>query len=170
MPGEYRGGMKRIEPGPGQESVWDFPRPPRVEPEHRAVRVVLDGATIATTTGAFRVLETSHPPGIYLPPESFITGSLQPNPTLTMCEWKGAASYWNLVSGNATAIAAGWSYEDPRPGFELITGFVSVYPGRVDACLLDDVVVRPQVGRFYGGWVTAELAGPFKGAPGTLGW
>ena len=150
--------------------MWDYPRPPRIEPERRTVRVVLGGATIATSTGALRVLETSHPPGIYLPPESFIPGSVRPNPRVTVCEWKGTASYWDLVAEDRTATGAGWSYEDPRPGFEAIAGFVSVYPGRVEACFLDDELVRPQEGRFYGGWITNEIVGPYKGAPGTSGW
>lgn len=162
--------MKRTTPGPGQESVWDYPRPPRVETEHRTVQIVLGGITIASTTRALRVLETSHPPGIYLPPESFVPGTLQPNATHTVCEWKGMASYWDLVSGDVTAIAAGWSYETPRPGFEAIAGYISVYPGRVEACFLDDELVQPQDGHFYGGWITSEIVGPFKGAPGTSGW
>lgn len=162
--------MKRTTPGSGQESVWAYPRPPRVEPERRAVRIALGGTTIATTNGALRVLETSHPPGIYLPPESFVAGSVRPNPALTVCEWKGTASYWDLVAGDVTATGAGWSYEHPRPGFEAIAGFISVYPGRVEACFLDNETVQPQGGQFYGGWITGEIVGPFKGAPGTGGW
>ncbi len=166
----YRGAMDRITSGPKQESVWDYPRPPRIEPEHRSIRIVLGGKTIAATDRALRVLETSHPPGIYIPPDSFTLRSLHPNSNVTVCEWKGTASYWDLTSGEATAVAAGWSYEDPRPGFEAITGFISVYPSRVDACFLDNEIVRPQNGHFYGGWITDEIVGPFKGAPGTIGW
>lgn len=162
--------MKRITPGPGQESVWDYPRPPRVEPERRLVRIVLEGMTIASTHQAMRVLETSHPPGVYLPPESFLPGSLRPNSNRSVCEWKGLASYWDLTAGGRTRVAAGWSYEDPRPGFETIAGLVSVYPGRVDACYLDEELVRPQDGAFYGGWITDETVGPFKGGAGTSGW
>ncbi len=130
----------------------------------------MNGATIATTTAALRVLETSHPPGIYVPPQSFTPGSLRPNATRTVCEWKGTAAYWDLVAEDVTATAAGWSYETPRPGYEAIAGYVSVYPGRVDACFLDGELVQPQPGRFYGGWITNEIVGPFKGAPGTSGW
>jgi uncharacterized protein (DUF427 family) len=162
--------MKRITPGPGQESVWDYPRPPRVEPEPRRARIVLAGSTIASSDRAMRVLETSHPPGIYLPREDFSREALTPHPHRTGCEWKGMASYWDLNAGDVTIPAAAWSYESPSPGFEAIAGFVSVYPGRVDACLLDDEQVRPQEGNFYGGWITDEIVGPFKGAPGTWGW
>ena len=166
----YGSAMNRKQPGPGQESVWDYPRPPRVEPEDRTVRIVLGGDTIATTSRAIRVLETSHPPGIYLPPEAFTRGSLEPNPQQTVCEWKGIAAYWDLRGGEATRTAAAWSYPAPRPGFEAIAGYISVYPGRVDACYLGDELVRPQEGSFYGGWITDEIVGPFKGGVGTLGW
>ena len=162
--------MNRKQPGPEQESVWDYPRPPRVEPETRTVRIVLGGITIATTNRAFRVLETSHPPGIYVPPEAFARGSLGPNPKQTVCEWKGMAAYWDLSGGEVTRTAAAWSYPDPNPGFDAIAGYISVYPGRVDACYLDDELVRAQEGSFYGGWITDDIVGPFKGAPGTTGW
>jgi uncharacterized protein (DUF427 family) len=162
--------MKHVRPGPGQESVWEYPRPPRAELEPRHARIVLAGTTIASSHRAMRVLETSHPPGIYLPSEDFIDGALTPNPHRTGCEWKGMASYWDLHAGGVTVAAGAWSYESPSPGFEVIAGFVSVYPGRVEACFLGDEQVRPQEGGFYGGWITDEIVGPFKGAPGTWGW
>ena len=162
--------MKRDIPGPGQESVWDYPRPPRIEPEFRPVRIVLGEETIAATTDARRVLETSHPPGIYLPPTAFLPGVLQPNDRRSVCEWKGVASYWDLRLGDSLVQAAGWSYPDPRSGFESIAGFVSVYPGRVTACFLGDEQVQAQAGDFYGGWITSEIVGPIKGGPGTWGW
>ena len=163
--------MRRITPGPGQESVWDYPRPPRVEAERRPARIVLGGTTIAESTQALRVLETSHPPGIYVPPEDFLAGVLQPNDRRTVCEWKGIAAYWDMeVQGRPLVRAAAWSYPDPRPGFGQIAGYVSVYPGRVDACFLGDERVEAQEGDFYGGWVTSEIVGPMKGAPGTWGW
>ena len=108
--------MKRERPGPGQESVWDYPRPPRVEPEPRIVRIVLGGDTIATTDRALRVLETSHPPGIYVPSGAFTAGAISPNPQRTVCEWKGLAEYWDLSAGDLTQVAAAWSYPEPRPG------------------------------------------------------
>ena len=150
--------------------MWDYPRPPRVESETRAVRIILGGETIAATNRALRVLETSHPPGVYVPPESFAPGCLEPNPQQTVCEWKGAAVYWDLRGGGATRRAAAWSYPDPRSGFESIAGYISVYPGRVDACYLGDEVVRAQDGTFYGGWITGDIVGPFKGSAGTMGW
>ena len=131
---------------------------------------MLGGTTIATTDRALRVLETSHPPGIYLPRDAFTERALRPNPQRTVCEWKGVASYWDLVGGDMTVPAGGWSYADPNPGYESITDHISVYPGRVDACYLDDELVVAQAGDFYGGWITSEIVGPFKGGPGSWGW
>ena len=151
------------------ESVWDYPRPPRVEPELRQARVVLGGQIIADSSRALRVLETSHPPGIYIPADDFSPGVLRPNDRRTVCEFKGVAAYWDLTVSGMTVPAAAWSYEAPSPGFEQITGYVSVYPGRVDACFLGDEEVTPQEGDFYGGWITADVAGPVKGGAGAGG-
>ncbi len=161
---------KRIEPGPGQESVWDYPRPPRIEPVSRRVRVEFNGQIIADTTQAKRVLETSHPPGIYIPPDDLRSEFLKRSSHRSACEWKGWASYHDVVVGDRRAENAGWSYPDPVPSFESIRDYVTFYPGRVDACYLDDEQVRPQEGDFYGGWITSELVGPFKGGPGSWGW
>ena len=130
----------------------------------------MGGDTVASTDRALRVLETSHPPGIYVPPDTFAAGSLSPNPQQTVCEWKGLAEYWDLSGGDVTQVAVAWSYPEPRPGFEVIAGYISIYPGRVDGCYLGDELVRAQEGSFYGGWITDEIVGPFKGAPGTTGW
>ena len=162
--------MRRIQPAPGQESVWDYPRPPRLEPEVRRVRVVFNEVVIAETSRALRVLETSHPPGIYIPPTDIRAASLLPNPMTSICEWKGRASYWDVVAGDKRAVAAGWSYPAPTPSFAAIADYVSFYPGRLDECYLGDELVTPQEGEFYGGWITSEIVGPFKGAPGTGGW
>ena len=162
--------MKRDPIGPGMESVWDYPRPPAMEPERNSVRVEFAGIEIARTNAAMRILETSHPPGIYLPPESFRAGVLQPNSASSHCEWKGKAQYWDIVVGDQVATAAAWSYPEPPPHFAAITDFVSLYPGRVDTCYLGDERVQAQEGNFYGGWITRNIAGPFKGAPGTWGW
>ncbi len=161
---------QRIEPGPGQESVWDYPRPPRVEPVHARVTIELGGRVIADTTSAMRVLETSHPPAIYLPPEAFVEGSLQPAEGTSFCEFKGSAAYRDVVSGDVRAPKAAWYYPSPSRGFESIAGFVSVYPGRMDRCTIDGETVQPQEGDFYGGWITANIVGPFKGGEGTWGW
>ena len=162
--------------GPGQESVWDYPRPPRVEPTTELVRVVLGGVTVAETREALRLLETSHPPTYYLPVAAFVPGVLrrsQGHPG-TFCEWKGRASYLDLVGGGpdrpVVAAAAAWTYDDPSPGFEALAGHVAVYPAAVDRCEVDGEVVTPQTGGFYGGWVTSRVVGPFKGGPGTAGW
>ncbi len=164
------GHAHRIEPGPGQESVWDYPRPPRVEPCRRRIRIVHRDIVIAESTAALRVLETSHPPGIYLPPRDVRVDLLEPADTTTFCEFKGRASYWNLVVGGATAREAAWSYPSPTPSFAALRGYFSFYPARVDACFCDDEQVVPQEGGFYGGWITADVVGPFKGGAGTLGW
>ncbi len=150
--------------------MWDYPRPPRIEPEHRRVRVVLGGVTIADTHRALRVLETSHPPGFYLPPDDILPGHLVPVGGASACEWKGLASYFDVTAGDRTASRAAWSYPAPTSPFAGLAGFVSLYPGRMDACFVGDERVRAQEGDFYGGWITAEIVGPFKGAPGTWGW
>jgi uncharacterized protein (DUF427 family) len=152
------------------ESVWDYPRPPRVEPSAELVEVVLGGVVIASTTTSYRVLETSHPPTYYLPRGAFLEGALRAAEGSSFCEWKGAACYYDLVGGTALAARAAWGYPDPAPGFEVITAHLAVYPALVDRCTVDGEVVEPQPGGFYGGWITSRVTGPFKGAPGTRGW
>ena len=150
--------------GPGQESVWDYPRPPRVEPTDRRIVVEFDGMTIVDTRAGVRVLETSHPPVFYVPIDEVAAGVLQPNPRRTFCEFKGTAAYHDVVSPSGRIeVAAGWSYPEPTPGFELLVGRVALYPGRMDRCLVDGEVVRAVQGDFYGGWVTSDVVGPFKG-------
>lgn len=158
-----------IPPGPGQESVWDYPRPPAVERDDRLVEVRFGGVTIASTTGALRVLETSHPPGYYLPPDD-IADVLVPAPGSSFCEWKGMAAYWSVAIDGLGSDRAAWSYPDPSPDYRALAGYVSFYPGRVDGCFVDGEQVRPQAGEFYGGWILDEVVGPFKGDPGTGGW
>ena len=131
------------------------------------MRVQAGGELIADSTRALRVLETSHPPAIYVPPEDIRMDALTPSAQRrTFCEWKGRAHYYDV----AGVPAAAWAYADPRPAFAALRGFVSFYPGRVDACFLDEERVQPQPGDFYGGWITADVEGPFKGGPGTAGW
>jgi uncharacterized protein (DUF427 family) len=160
----------RIEPKPGQESVWDYPRPPRVEPSSELVEIELGGQVVASSTTSWRVLETSHPPTYYLPAEAFDPDVLVPAEDSSFCEWKGAASWFDLVAGETVVSRAAWTYRDPAPGCEAIAGAIAVMAGRVERCLVDGEVVRPQPGAFYGGWVTDSVVGPFKGDPGTLGW
>ncbi len=165
---------QRIAPGPGQESVWDYPRPPRLEEYSGRLEVVLGGVTIADTDRAdgpaYRVLETSHPPTYYLPREAFSTRSLVPTYGGSMCEWKGHAVYSDLVGGGRVASQSAWSYPDPSPTFAALAGHYALYPGRVDACFVDGEPVMAQPGGFYGGWITSTVVGPFKGSPGTRGW
>lgn len=159
-----------IAPGPGQESVWAYPRPPRLEPVERRLRVVLGGEVIAETTRGARVLETSHPPNYYFPPDDVVAGALTPTPGASFCEWKGRAHYFTVHGGDRTETEAAWGYDRPSPAFEAIRGYVAFYAHRMDACFVDDEQVEPQPGRFYGGWITRDVVGPFKGGPGTRGW
>jgi len=152
------------------ESVWNYPRPPAVDSLHARVRVELGGVVIADTRGALRVLETSHPPGIYVPPSDIVAESLRPSPRSSFCEWKGSATYWDVESGERCEPAAAWSYPRPVSRYAVLRDFVSFYPGRMDACWIDDERVEPQPGEFYGGWITPGIEGPFKGEPGTAGW
>ena len=161
---------ERLTPGTGQESVWDYPRPPRVEPSGSVVEIRLGGRLIARTTAALRVLETSHPPTYYLPVTAFADDVLRPATGSSWCEWKGDASYLDLVTPARTAGRAGWTYPRPSPGFEALVDHLAVMPGAMDACTIDGELVVPQDGGFYGGWITSRVVGPFKGGPGTRGW
>ncbi len=154
------------------ESVWDYPRPPRVEPSDEHVVVEHAGRRVVDTRHALRVLETSPPPSYYLPVADVAEGVLQParSGRRTVCEFKGVARYWDLVVGTLRVPDVAWSYDSPRPRYQLLQGHVALYPGRVDRCLVADEVVQPQPGDFYGGWITSRVRGPFKGAPGTAGW
>lgn len=152
------------------ESVWDYPRPPRLEHSTRRIRVEQSGVTIVDTMRAVRVLETSHPPVYYVPREEVRAQALVPSERRSFCEFKGVASYWHLVVGERHSLDAAWSYEDPSPGYEPLRGMIAFYPSRVDRCFVDEEAVQSQKGNFYGGWITAEIIGPFKGGPGTSGW
>ena len=132
--------------------------------------MVLDGRVVARTTNGWRVLETSHPPTYYLPAEAFDPDVLRPAEGSSWCEWKGAASYFDIVAGETVARRAAWTYPTPTPDYTDLTGAIAVMPSRVERCLVDGEVVRPQPGSFYGGWVTSSVVGPFKGEPGTQGW
>ena len=157
---------KPVTPQPGQESVWDYPRPPRVEAVPARVTVELDGRVIADTSDAVRVLETSHPPVYYLPRSAFAPGVLQPAEGSSFCEFKGRAGYLSVGSADRAA----WFYPEPTRGFEQLVERVAVYPGRMDRCTVGGEVVQEQEGDFYGGWITGNIVGPFKGAEGTWGW
>ena len=160
--------------GPGQESVWDYPRPPRLERFEGRITIELGGQVVAETDTGWRVLETSHPPTYYLPRTAFGDGVLQDAPGASWCEWKGQARYFDLVSrhGDQVTVArkAAWNYPRPTPGFEAIADAVAVMAGQVDRCTVDGETVIPQPGGFYGGWITSRVVGPFKGGPGSMGW
>ena len=162
--------LERVEAEEGQESVWDYPRPPRVEPAPKRLRVVFADETVADTTQGLRVLETSHPPAYYFPAEDVRMDLLQPSVGTTFCEFKGEASYFALVVGDRIARKAAWTYQSPSPGYEDLAGMLCFYASRVDECFVGDEQVVPQPGEFYGGWITADVVGPFKGGPGTVGW
>jgi uncharacterized protein (DUF427 family) len=165
------GPREREVPGPGQESVWDYPRPPRLERAGVRIEVVLGGVRVVTTDDALRVLETSHPPTYYLPETDFAPGSLRPAAGSSFCEWKGQAAYCDVVGGDGrVAQRAGWTYPSPTPPYQALAGYVAVYAAAMDRCTVDGEVVRPQPGGFYGGWVTSTVVGPFKGEPGTQFW
>ncbi len=159
-----------IQPGPDQESVWDYPRPPRLEPTSSRIVVQHAGATIADTDKAWRVLETSHPPSYYLPPDDIDMSLLVESSRQSFCEWKGTATYFDIVVGHETVPSAAWTYRNPVDAFASLRNHVSFYPQLVDACFVDGERVTPVEGSFYGGWVTSKVVGPFKGGPGTMGW
>ena len=150
--------------------MWAYPRPPRLETTSESIEIRLGGTVIARTGSALRLLETSHPPAYYLPLDAFEPGVLRTVGGTTFCEWKGEASYYDLVTPEATASRAAWTYPQPTGGFDAIRDHVSIMPGLVDACLVDGEVVRAQEGGFYGGWITDRVVGPFKGSPGSHGW
>jgi uncharacterized protein (DUF427 family) len=150
--------------------VWDYPRPPRLEPSPERIRIFLGGELIAETVNSFRVLETSHPPVYYLPRAAFRAGSLEPAEGTSLCEYKGQAEYLTVRGGGLTADRAAWSYPRPTDGYAQLAGYVAVYPGRMDRCEVDGEQVTAQAGDFYGGWITGRVLGPYKGGAGTTGW
>lgn len=158
-----------VEPRPGQESVWDYPRPPVIVEDTRMVQVRLHDVLIAETRAARRILETASPPTFYLPPDSIQRDCLRPETAHSYCEWKGRASYFSVCVGEHCVKQAAWTYPEPLAGFTAIRDYLAFYPDRLE-CYVDGERVRAQAGGFYGGWITAEIVGPFKGEPGTSGW
>ncbi len=162
--------MQREVPGADQESVWDYPRPPRVEAVTERVRIEHGGVTIADSLRALRVLETSHPPTLYLPPQDVRTDLLEPSGRRSFCEFKGVASYFTLRVNAQETVDVAWAYLEPATEYATLRGYLAFYASRVDACWWGEERVRAQPGDFYGGWITRRVVGPFKGAPGTRGW
>jgi uncharacterized protein (DUF427 family) len=159
-----------IPPSPGQESVWDYPRPPRLEDSLRHIQVVFNGILIAETHRSKRVLETSHPPVYYIPPQDIQMAYLVQTQQTTWCEWKGRAAYYTVVVDEKQAENTAWFYPEPTPPFVALKEHVAFYPQKMDACYVDGERVTPQPGGFYGGWITSDIVGPFKGEPGTWDW
>ncbi len=162
--------IHRQRPGPGQESVWDYPRPPRLELVSRRIRASFADQLIVDSVHALRVLETSHPPVYYIPPEDINMQLLHPAQGSSFCEFKGQAIYYDVVVGARRAAHAAWAYPNPTPPFAPMAGYLAFYAGELDACYVDDELVTPQPGGFYGGWITSDIVGPFKGGPGSWGW
>lgn len=159
-----------VTPGPGQESVWAYPRPPRVEPVSRQIRVIFAGITLAESNRALRVIETSSPPVYYLPPADVRMEHLTPTDHITFCEWKGVAHYWTVQVDERRAVRAAWSYPTPEEDYQAIRDHLAFYAFKMEACYVGNQLAQPQPGHFYGGWVTPDIVGPFKGESGTEGW
>jgi uncharacterized protein (DUF427 family) len=168
--------VERIDPEPGQESVWDYPRPPRIEPVSERLTVTIGGVVVADTTSGLRVLETSQAPAYYFPPADVADALLRPGDSSSFCEWKGLADYVDVVApgpdGGAPRVVrdAAWRYRRPTVGFGAIAGYLAFYAQKADRCTVGDEVVAPNQGDFYGGWITSRVVGPFKGGPGSRGW
>lgn len=162
--------VKQVEPGPGQESVWDYPRPPRLEDCPKHIQVKLNGIIIADTHRAKRVLETSHPPVYYIPPEDVQMDYLIPRFNHSYCEWKGEAHYYGVMVGDQVIDIAAWYYPAPTPAFAAIRMYIAFYAQYMDSCTVDGEEVTPQPGGFYGGWITNDVVGPFKGDVGSELW
>lgn len=160
----------RIEPKEGQESVWDYPRPPRLEDTPKRIRILFGGVTLVDTRRAKRLLETSHPPTYYIPPADIAMQYLTPSPRQSFCEWKGVANYYSIKVGGTEEKDAAWAYPTPTSSYASLAGYLAFYPQKMQACYVEEEPARPQPGRFYGGWITSDLVGPFKGEPGTEGW
>ncbi|MDJ0979234.1 MAG: DUF427 domain-containing protein [Erythrobacter sp.] len=156
--------------GPGQESVWDYPRPAIAERTERRIQIIHRGVALVDSQRAWRTLETSHPPTYYIPQDDIAMEYLTPNPRRTICEWKGQARYWDIRIDDDLIVAGAWSYPEPTPSFASVRDHLAFYPDPLDQCLADGEPITPQPGQFYGGWISQYEAGPFKGVPGSRFW
>lgn len=147
------------------ESVWDYPLPPKVEEFPQPIKIVFNGEIIADSLNSKRVLEKGHPPVYYLPMQNINSKLLKPSSKRTWCEWKGQAEYYDVIVGNQISINAAWYYPNPTPEFVEIAGYVAFYANKVEGCFVSDERVEAQAGGFYGGWITSNIQGPFKGSP-----
>ncbi len=159
-----------IKPAEGQESVWDYPRPPCLDQSTKHIRVHYNGVVIADTTSAYRVLETSHPPTYYIPPADVRKESFVRDKGSSLCEWKGQATYYTIAVDGKRAVRVAWAYHNPMAAFKSLQGYFAIYAHAMDACYCNDELVVPQPGHFYGGWITSDVVGPFKGEPGSWYW
>ena len=159
-----------IPPQPGQESVWDYPRPAKLEDTDKHIKIIFKNVVIAETRKAKRVLETSHPPNYYIPSNDVALDYLRPTSRQTMCEWKGICRHYGVEVADQKIDYVAWRYCDPTPDFTDIQDYYSFYARPMDACYVDGELVTPQAGSLYGGWITRDVVGPFKGEPGTMGW
>lgn len=162
--------INRVESARGQESVWDYPRPPAIRGITKRIRIFFNNLVIVESVRVLQILETSHPPCYYIPPDDIQMQYLIGTSQRSFCEFKGQAHYWTIQIGERQSINAAWSYPDPKSAYQAIKNYLAFYPGRVDACFVDDEQVQAQAGGFYGGWITANVVGPFKGSPGTERW
>jgi uncharacterized protein (DUF427 family) len=153
-----------------KESVWDYPRPPKLEKINNHLKVVYKGTVVAETKNGYRVLETSHPPVYYFPPEDVKMDFLFNSTKTSFCEWKGEAKYYNIEVSGKRAENSAWYYPNPAKEFQPIKKHIAIYPQQMEDCFVDGEKVTSQDGEFYGGWITKNLKGPFKGGVGTLGW
>ena len=161
---------QKVKPGPGQESVWDYPRPPRLEESAKVIKVVALGEVIAESNRAKRVLETSHPPAYYIPPEDIRMQNVAATDKQSYCEWKGGARYFDIINQTKKIKNGAWAYPSPTVHFQTLKDHLAFYPHLMEACFVDGERVVAQAGGFYGGWITSDVVGPFKGEPGTWGW
>jgi uncharacterized protein (DUF427 family) len=159
-----------IKPAPGQESVWDYPRPPRLEDTDKHIQIIFNNVIIVDTHSAKRLLETSHPPSYYIPPQDIKMEYLHKTPQSSFCEWKGVAGYYTIRVGEREAPNAAWFYPQPTPEFASLQDYVAFYVHFMDDCYVNGEKAQPQPGNFYGGWITSDIVGPFKGVPGSWGW
>ena len=162
----FAGDLKsqKVEPKPGQESVWDYPRPPKAEQTQKQIRVVYDGIVIAQTNRAIRVLQTGHPPVYYIPREDIQMKYLIPVDKTSTCEFKGTASYYDIKGATKKDHNVAWSYLNPTPGYEMIRDYIAFYPKLMDGCYVDNERVQPEADEYFGGWVTHDIVGPFEGS------
>ena len=165
--------MAPVKPDPivhGQESVWHYPRPPVAEPVARRIRIIHQDVILADTSAGVRTLETSHPPTYYIPQADIAMSHLAMTDRTSFCEWKGHAVYWTITIAGSVFHDTGWSYPSPTSDFAVLRDHVAFYAAPFDQCLVDDIVAIPQSGGFYGGWITPDVVGPFKGGPGSNFW